>query len=84
MKDLALGDRGRAGGLQLAHLLLAHHAHAARRLQAEPRVVAEGRNLDARLAAGLNQQRPRGSGQRLSIDCEGYVCHLRFGPIILV
>ncbi len=28
-EDLALGDRGGAGGLQLGNFLLAHHAHAA-------------------------------------------------------
>ena len=74
-EDLALGYGGGAGGLQLAHFFLAHHAHAAGGLEAEAGVVTESRNLDARLAAGVNQQRPRGSRQLLSIDCEGYVCH---------
>jgi hypothetical protein len=74
-ENLSLGDRRRAGRLQLAHLFLAHHAHPAGGLQAQARIVAESRNLDARLAASVNQQRPRGSRQRLSIDCEGYVCH---------
>jgi len=75
MKNLSLGDSRRAGRLQLTHFFLAHHAHAAGGLQAQARIVAESRNLDARLAASLNQQRPRGSRQRFSIDCESYVCH---------
>ena len=74
-EDLALGDGGGAGGLQLGNFFLAHHAHAAGGLEAEAGVVAEGGNLDARLAAGFDQQRSRGSGELLSIDCEGYVCH---------
>ena len=72
---LALGDRGGAGGLQLGDFFLAYDAHAAGGLQAEAGVIAEGRNLDARLAARVDQQRPRGSRQLLSIDNEGYVCH---------
>src|ERR1019366_3983864 len=75
-EHLALGYRGGAGGLQLGHFFLAHDAHAARGLQAEPGVVAESRNLNARLAARLDEQRSRGSCQLLSIDCEGYVCHV--------
>ena len=74
-ENLSLGDSRRAGRLQLTHFFLAHHAHAAGGLQAQARIVAESRNLDARLAASLNQQRPRGSRQRFSIDCESYVCH---------
>ena len=35
-EDLALGDGRGAGGLQLGHFFLAHHAHAAGCLQAEP------------------------------------------------
>ena len=53
-EDLAFGDGGGAGGLQLGHFLLAHHAHAAGGLEAEAGVVAESGNLDARLAAGVN------------------------------
>ena len=74
-EDLSLGDRGGAGGLQLGHFFLAHQAHPAGGLQAQPRVIAEGRNLDARPAAGVNQQRPGRSRQLLSIDNEVYVCH---------
>src|ERR1035441_1250429 len=80
-EDLALGDGRGAGGLQLGHFFLAHDAHAAGRLQAEPGVVAEGWNFDARLAAGLNEQSPRWCGQLLSIDCEGYVCHSSPAPL---
>jgi hypothetical protein len=75
-EDLALGHGGGAGGLQLGHFFLAHDAHAAGGLQAQAGVITEGRNLDARLAAGVNQQRPRGSGELLSIDDEGYVWHV--------
>jgi len=46
--------------------------HAACRLNP---VITKRRNLDARLAASLNQQRPRGSRQLLSIDRERYVSH---------
>ena len=74
-EHLALGHGGGASGLQLRHFFLAHDAHAARGLQAEPRVVAESWNLDAHLAARLDEQRSRGSCQLLSIDCEGYVWH---------
>ena len=77
-EDLALGDGGGAGGLQLGNFFLAHDAHAAGGLQREAGIVAEGRNLDAGLAAGVNEQRARGSGELLSIDCEGYVGHSVF------
>ena len=80
-EDLALGDGGGAGGLQLGNFFLAHHAHAAGGLQAEAGVITEGRNLDARLAASVDQQRPRGSRQLLSIDNEGYVCHSSPAPL---
>src|ERR1700739_993028 len=69
-----------ASGLELRHLLLAHNAHAARRAQADPRVVAERSNFDACLAASLNQQRPCGSRQLLSINGEGYVSHSSPAP----
>ncbi len=74
-KNLPLGHRRRARRLQLTHLLLAHNAHPASRLQTKPGIVAECRNLNPRLPASVNQQRPRGSRQRLSVDCESYLCH---------
>ena len=74
-EDLAFGDRGGAGGLQLGNFFLAHDAHAAGGLEREAGIVAEGRNLDAGLAAGVNEQRSRGSGELLSVDSEGYVGH---------
>ncbi len=74
-EDLALGDGGGAGGLQLGHFLLAHQAHAAGGLQAQPGVIAEGRDLDAGFAAGFNEQHARGCGQLFSVDGEGYVWH---------
>ncbi len=80
-EDLAFGNRGGAGRLQLRHLFLAHDAHAACRLQAEAGIVAEGRDLDARLAARFNEQRSRGSGELLSVDCECYVCHSSPAPL---
>jgi hypothetical protein len=53
-EDLSLRNRRCAGRLQLGNFLLAHHAHAACRLQAQARVITKSRNLDARLAAGIN------------------------------
>ncbi len=64
-EDLAFGDRGGAGGLELGHLLLADDAHAAGGLQAEAGIVAEGGDLDAGLAAGVDEQRACGSGELL-------------------
>ena len=66
--------------MQLGNFLLAHDAHAAGGLQGEAGIVAEGGNLDAGLAAGVNEQRARGSGQLLSVDCEGYVGHFSLDP----
>ncbi len=77
-EDLAFGDGGGAGGLQLGNFFLAHDAHAAGGLQREAGIVAEGRDLDAGLAAGVNEQRARGSGELFSVDCEGYVGHSFF------
>jgi hypothetical protein len=74
-EDLALGDGGGAGGLQLGNFFLAHDAHAAGGLQREAGIVAERGNLDAGLAAGVNEQRSRGCGELFSVDCEGYVGH---------
>ncbi len=71
----ALGDRRGARGLQLGHLLDFHQAHAAGALQREAGVIAERRHLDARALAGLNEQRPRGNGELLAVDSEGYVSH---------
>ena len=73
--DHAFGDRRGAGGLQLRHLFQAHQAHAAGRLQRKAGVVTELRNGDARLAAGLDQQRACGCGELLAIDGKGYVSH---------
>jgi len=75
-KDLAFGDGGGAGGLQLGNFFLAHHAHAAGGLQGEAGIVAEGRDLDAGFAASVDEQRSRRSGELLAIDCEGDVGHL--------
>ena len=80
-EDLAFGNRGGAGGLELGHFFLPDDAHAAGCLQAEAGVIAEGWDLDAGFAAGFDEQRPRGSRQLLSIDCEGYVWHW-FDPVI--
>ncbi len=74
-EDLAFGDLRSAGGLQFGHFFLAHQAHAAGGLQREAGIVAEGGDLDAGLAAGVNEQRSRGCGELLSVDCEGYVGH---------
>ena len=74
-EDLAFRDLRRARRLQLRHLLLAHHAHAASCLQRESRIVAERRNLDARTLAGLNQQRARRCGDLLAVDGNGYIWH---------
>jgi hypothetical protein len=73
--DHAFGDRRGAGGLQLGHLLDFGPAHAARALQRQVGVVAERRHLDARALAGLNEERPRGNGEFLAVDSEGYVSH---------
>jgi hypothetical protein len=56
VKDLAFGDRGGAGGLELGHFFLADDAHAAGGLQAEAGIVAEGGDLDAGFAAGIDEQ----------------------------
>ena len=77
-ENLALGHGGGAGGLQLGNFFLAHDAHAAGGLEAEAGVIAEGWNLDAGFAAGVNEERPRWSGELFSIDCEGYVRHSSF------
>lgn len=71
----ALGDRGGAGGLELGHLLDAHHAHAAGSLQREIGVVTEGGNLDAGRLAGINEQRACGCGEFLAVYGKGYVWH---------
>ena len=79
-EDLAFGDGGGAGGLQLGNFFLAHDAHAAGGLQREAGIVAESRNLDAGLAARVNEQRSRGRGELFSVDCEGYVGHSVCSP----
>jgi hypothetical protein len=61
---------------------LEHDAHTAGGLQAKAGVVTERRNINARLAASVDEQRPRGSRQRLSIDYEVYVCHQN--PYVIV
>ncbi len=73
--DHALGDRGGACGLQLRHFFDANDTHAARGLEREAGVVAEGRDLDAVGAAGFNEQRARGSAELLAVDGEGNVSH---------
>src|SRR5271165_1031508 len=73
--DHALGDRSGARGLQLGHLLDFHQAHAAGPLERQAGVVAEGRHLDARALAGLNEERSRGNGEFLAVNSEGYVSH---------
>src|SRR5208283_851606 len=73
--DHALCDRSGAGGLQLGHLLDFDQAHAARALERQARVVAEGRHLDARALAGFNEERPRGNGKLLAVNSKGYVSH---------
>ena len=75
---LALRDGRGAGGLQLGYFILAHDAHAAGGLQREARIVAEGRNFDARFAASVNEKRSRRSGEFLAVDCEGDVGHLSY------
>ncbi len=75
-EDLAFGDGGGAGSLQLGDFFLAYNAHAAGGLKREAGIVAKGRNLDARLAARVNEQRSRRSGELFSVDSEGYVGHL--------
>src|SRR5260370_34351714 len=54
----AVGADDRAGGVQLWHLLEAHQAHGARRLQSEVGVVTERRNVETVFAAHVNQARP--------------------------
>ena len=71
----AFGDRGGAGGLQLGHLLDTNDAHAAGSLKREPRVVAEGRDLNAGCLAGVDQKSARGSCQLLAVYDEAYVWH---------
>jgi hypothetical protein len=71
----AFGDRGGAGGLKLGNFFEAHDAHAAGSLEREAGVVAEGGNLDAVGAAGLNEQRARGCGELFAVDGECYVSH---------
>jgi hypothetical protein len=71
----AFGDGGGAGGLQLGDLLDAHDAHAAGGLQGESGIVAERGNLDARGAAGFNEQSARGRGHLLAVDSQIYVSH---------
>jgi hypothetical protein len=61
-EDLAFGYGGGTGGLEFWNLLLTDDAHAACGLKTEARVVAEGGDFDAGLAACLNEQRPCGSG----------------------
>jgi hypothetical protein len=55
-EGLAFGYRGGASGLELGYLLLADDAHAAGGLQAEAGIIAEGGNLDACFAAGVDEQ----------------------------
>ena len=81
-KTLALGDLRSAGGLQLGHLILADDAHAAGGLRAETGVVAEGRNLNARALADLNQQRARGCGDLVAVYGDGDIWHSKV-PVLL-
>src|SRR5208337_5029876 len=63
------------GSLQLRHFLDVYQTHAARALERQARVVAEGRHLDARALAGFNEERPRGNGKLLAVNSKGYVSH---------
>ena len=56
--------------MQLGHLLHFHQAHAAGGLQREPFVVAEGRNLDADLLGGVDDQRSGGRLDLAAVDRE--------------
>ncbi len=60
-EDLAFGDGGGAGGLELGNFFLTHDAHAARGLKREAGIVTERGNLDAGLSAGVNEQRSAGA-----------------------
>ena len=71
----AFGYRRSAGGLQLGHLLDADDAHATRRLQRKSGIVAEGGNLEAGSAAGLDEQGARGCGELLAVYGETYISH---------
>ena len=71
----AIGDRRRAGGLQLRHLLNAHHTHAASCLQRKSGIVAKGRNLNSRGLASFNQQRACRGGELFAVYGEFYVWH---------
>ena len=61
----------RAGGLQLRHALDLDEAHAAGADgRAEPGLVTEDRDLDARLGGGQHERRALGHGQLAAVDLE--------------
>ncbi len=75
LNDHALGHHRGAGGLKLGHLLDFDNAHTASALQRESGVIAKRGHLDAHGLAGLDQQRPSGSREFLSVDRKRYVRH---------
>jgi hypothetical protein len=68
-------DHSSARGLKLGHLFDANETHAARALQRQARIVAEGWNLNADALARLNQQRASRYSQLLAINGYVYVSH---------
>ena len=66
--DHAFGDYRGAGGLKLGHLFDSYNTHAASALERKPRVVAKRGDFDAYVLAGLDQQRPGGCCDLLSVD----------------
>ncbi len=67
----AVAGGHRAGGLQLRHALDLDEAHAAGADgRAEPRLVTEDRDLDARLGGGQHERRALGHGQLPAVDLE--------------
>ena len=71
----ALGDGRGARRLQLGHFLDLDQTHAARAAERQAGIVAERRHLDALALAGLDEERPRGSREFLTVDRERYVRH---------
>ncbi len=68
--DHAFGNRKRAGGHQLRHLLDFDQAHAAGGLQGEAFVIAEGGDFDAVLLGGVDHERAWGGFDCLAVDGE--------------
>ena len=71
--DHAVGDRHRAGGVELALSLDLDQAHAARGQHRQPLLVAEGRDLDPQPLGDRQDGRPGLCFEPVSIDRDGII-----------